>query len=106
MNLPKHQMRENSGVMLNRVEQARNIKLARQGKANFALGNFEIDKFCQPDEAGLAVLKTAISRLNLSARAYHRILKEARIIADLSGEGSIKPTHIAEAVQYRRGEIN
>jgi magnesium chelatase family protein len=52
------------------------------------------------------VFKTAISRLNLSARAYHRILKEARTIADLSGEVSIKPTHIAVAVQYQRGEIN
>jgi len=99
-------MRENSAVILTRVEQARNIQLARQGKVNFALGNFEIDKFCQPDDAGLAVFKTAISRLNLSARAYHRILKDARTIADLSGEDSIKPTHIAVAVQYRRSEIN
>lgn len=99
-------MRENSAVILTRVEQACNIQLARQGKANIALGNFEIDKFCQPDDAGLAVLKTAISHLNLSARAYHRILKEARTIADFSGEDSIKPTHIAEAVQYRHDEIN
>jgi len=52
------------------------------------------------------LLKTAISRLNLSARAYHRILKVARTIADLAGEASIKPTHIALALQYKRGEIN
>jgi magnesium chelatase family protein len=97
---------ENSDAIRERVEAARNIQLKRQGKANFALGSLEIDEFCQPDEAGLTLLKTAISRLNLSARAYHRILKVARTIADLSGDAAIKPTHIAEAVQYRRGEIN
>jgi magnesium chelatase family protein len=80
--------------------------LLRHGKANFALGSLEIDESCQPDDAGLTLLKTAILRLNLSARAYYRILKVARTIADLSGGDAIKPTHIAEAVQYRRGEIN
>ena len=97
---------ENSESIRTRVEAARNIQLKRQGKANFALGSLEIDEFCQPDDAGLTLLKTAISHLNLSARAYHRILKVARTIADLSADAAIKPTHIAEAVQYRRGEIN
>ena len=97
---------ENSDAVRSRVEAARNIQLKRQGKANFALGSLEIDEFCQPDDAGLTLLKTAISRLNLSARAYHRILKVARTIADLNSDAAIKPTHIAEAVQYRRGEIN
>lgn len=96
---------EGSNAIRARVENAREIQLQRQGKANFALGSLEIDQFCQPDDAGLALLKTAISRLNLSARAYHRILKVARTIADLVGEAHIKPAHIAEAVQYRRGEI-
>jgi magnesium chelatase family protein len=96
---------ENSDSIRSRVERARELQLKRQGKANFALGSLEIDAFCQPDDAGLTLLKTAISRLNLSARAYHRILKVARTIADLSGDAAIKPTHIAEAVQYRRGEI-
>ena len=97
---------ENSDAVRSRVEAARNIQLKRQNKANFALGSLEIDEFCQPDDAGLSLLKTAISRLNLSARAYHRILKVARTIADLNSDAAIKPTHIAEAVQYRRGEIN
>lgn len=96
---------EGSDVIRSRVEKARAIQLQRQGKANFALGSLEIDQYCQPDDAGLALLKTAISRLNLSARAYHRILKVARTIADLVGEVHIKPAHIAEAVQYRRGEV-
>ena len=97
---------ESSANIRARVENARTQQLNRQGKANFALGNLEIERHCQTDEAGLTLLKTAISRLNLSARAYHRILKVARTIADLANESAIKPTHIAEAVQYRRGEIS
>ena len=96
---------EATDVIRARVENARAIQLQRQGKANFALGSSEIDRFCQLDEAGKSLLSTAISRLNLSARAYHRILKVARSIADLAGETHIKPAHIAEAVQYRRGEL-
>lgn len=88
-----------------RVEKARAIQLSRQSKANAALGSLEIEAYCQLDDAGLTLLKTAISRLNLSARAYHRILKVARTIADLAGEAAIKSAHIAEAVQYRRIEI-
>jgi len=96
---------ENSDTIRARVEKARELQLTLQGKANFALGSLEIDEYCQPDDAGLALLKTAISRLNLSARAYHRILKVARTIADISGQVNIQSAHIAEALQYRRGEI-
>ena len=95
---------EDSESIRQRVEQARKLQLARQGKANYLLGSKEIDEFCQADEAGLALLKQAINKLNLSARAYHRILKVARTIADLADSSQIKPSHIAEAVQYRRYE--
>jgi magnesium chelatase family protein len=93
---------EASELVRQRVEQARAKQLERQGKANDLLGSKEIEQFCAADEAGMALLKQAISKLNLSARAYHRILKVARSIADLTSETSIKPAHIAEAIQYRR----
>ena len=93
---------EPSAAMRARVEAARQLQLARQGKPNARLSSKEIDLHCQPDAAGMALLKQAISRLELSARAYHRILKMARTIADLAGVAQISPAHIAEAVQYRR----
>jgi magnesium chelatase family protein len=96
---------EDSDSIRAREEQAREIQLQRQGKANFMLGTAEIEQYCQPDNAGLALLKAAISKLNLSARAYHRILKVARTIADLSQAANIQPAHIAEAIQYRRHGI-
>lgn len=96
---------ETSVRIRERVERARAIQLKRQGKANNLLGSKEIDQYCAPDEAGMSLLKQAISKLNLSARAYHRILKVARTIADLAGDLAIKPVHIAEAIQYRRNEM-
>lgn len=93
---------EASALIRQRVELARAKQMERQGKANDLLGSKEIEQFCVADEAGLALLKQAISKLNLSARAYHRILKVARSIADLANEANIKPAHIAEAIQYRR----
>lgn len=93
---------ETSELVRQRVEQARAKQMERQGKTNDLLGSKEIEQFCVADEAGLALLKQAISKLDLSARAYHRILKVARSIADLANEVNIKPAHIAEAIQYRR----
>jgi magnesium chelatase family protein len=61
----------------------------------------EVRKFCELDETGQALMKTAMSQLQLSARAYHRVLKLARTIADLAGSDPITPAHLAEAIQYR-----
>jgi magnesium chelatase family protein len=96
---------ETSATVRDRVQAARDIQMQRQGKSNAQLGSQEVDAFCAADDAGAALLKQAISRLNLSARAYHRILKIARTIADLAGGGAIKTNHIAEAIQYRRNEV-
>ncbi len=93
---------ENSAAIRARVERARTMQIHRQGKANYAIGTKEIESFCHLNNEGLVLLKTAISRLNLSARAYHRILKLARTIADLAGESDILSKHVAEALQYRR----
>ena len=94
---------EPSAVVRQRVAAARAIQIARQGKANAQLGSKEIDQHCQPEAAAMALLRQAIARLNLSARAYHRILRVARSIADLAGDEAIRASQIAEAVQYRRG---
>ncbi|MDP2878909.1 MAG: ATP-binding protein, partial [Sulfuricella sp.] len=93
---------EPSAAIQARVEAAYGRQLARQGKANALLGTQEIDQFCRPDAAGEGLLKQAIARLNLSARAYHRVLKVARTIADLAGSEGAGSGHIAEAIQYRR----
>ncbi len=61
----------------------------------------EVRKFCQLDDTGQSLMKTAMNQLQLSARAYHRILKLARTIADLAGSENIGPAHLAEALQYR-----
>ncbi|MFA5082146.1 MAG: ATP-binding protein [Hydrogenophilaceae bacterium] len=94
---------ESSAMVRLRVIAARERQLARQGKANAGLSNSEIDSVCALDEAGTALLRQAIARLNLSARAYHRVLKLARTLADLAGMECITAAHVAEAVQYRRG---
>ena len=60
-----------------------------------------IRRFCTPDAAGRALLGAAMNRLGLSARAYDRILKLARTIADLDGSEQVRAPHIAEAIQYR-----
>ena len=61
----------------------------------------EIRKFCKLDETGDSLIRAAMSQMNLSARAYHRILKLARTIADLAGSETIQTPHLAEALQYR-----
>jgi magnesium chelatase family protein len=68
---------------------------------NADMGPTEVREFCQVDETGRQLLAAAMRQLNLSARAYHRILKLARTIADLAGSERIQPAHLAEAIQYR-----
>ena len=63
-------------------------------------------KFCKLDETGSSLMKSAMSQLQLSARAYHRVLKLARTIADLAESEMIAPQHLAEALQYRPGTLS
>jgi magnesium chelatase family protein len=94
---------ESSATVRERVVQARDAQVARQGTPNALLGPDEIDRHCLPDDAGAQLIKQAMARLDLSARAYHRILKVARTIADLAGTVQVGAPHVAEAIQYRRG---
>ena len=94
---------ESSALIRARVAAAAERQQARQGKPNSQLGPKEIDLYCAPEAAADKLLRQAISRLDLSARAYHRILKVARTIADLAASAGITAAHAAEAVQYRRG---
>jgi magnesium chelatase family protein len=93
---------EPSAAIAARVEQAFATQVARQRKANHALSTTEIDAHCKPDAAAEQLLRNAMTRLNWSARAYHRVLKVARTVADLAGATAIGQAHVAEAIQYRR----
>jgi magnesium chelatase family protein len=93
---------ESSPAVRARVAAARERQLARQGKANAELATKEVERHCRADAAGETLLKQAISRLGLSARAYHRVLKLARTIADLAGGEAIAAPHVAEAIGFRR----
>ncbi|HYM36380.1 MAG TPA: YifB family Mg chelatase-like AAA ATPase [Steroidobacteraceae bacterium] len=93
---------ETSASVMERVRAARELQLARQGKSNARLNNVEVDRYCKPDSHGCVVLERAMQRFALSARAYHRILKVARSIADLEGTGQVAATHVSEAIGLRR----
>jgi magnesium chelatase family protein len=69
--------------------------------SNADMGPAEVREFCGVDEAGASLLRAAMKQLHMSARAYHRILKLARTIADLAGSETIETAHLAEAIQYR-----
>lgn len=91
-----------------RVQAARNIQLARFANiessnivANADMRVGEIRQFCKLQDEGQSLMRAAMSQMNLSARAYHRILKLSRTIADLAGSEEIQSPHLAEALQYR-----
>ena len=97
---------EQSHVIKKRVLQARNIQGQRTKNESLAslnakLSISQIKTYCSLNEEGSDLLKNAMQQLNLSARAYHKILKISRTIADLDGEYDIQTQHVAEAIQYR-----
>lgn len=86
-----------------RVERAHRLQLDRQGKSNQSLTVSDIERLCVPEDSAEQLLRQAMTRLNWSARAYHRVLKVARTLADLDGKEQITASHVGEAIQYRRG---
>ena len=97
---------EASSVIRNRVIQARRIQEQRYADhpgiyCNAQMSSKLLSIYARPDDKGLSLLRNAMERLNLSARAYDRILKVARTIADLEGAELIQPSHLAEAISYR-----
>jgi len=93
---------ETSAVVRERVEQCRQLQHKRNGKRNALLVNREVEQVCKLSNQDAEMLEQAIDKLGLSARAYHRILKVARTIADLAGAKQINTAHLSEAIGYRR----
>src|SRR2546429_4373824 len=97
---------EPSAAVRERVDRARTVQRERFSKrpgiyANAHMAPRDLRAFCRVSDGADALLRTAITRLGLSARAYHRILKIARTIADLDGAAGLQPKHVSEAIQYR-----
>ena len=113
--LSGNKLSESSKSIRARVQAARNIQQARFTNADSRLSKTEssniicnadmrvgeVRKFCQLQDEGKSLMRAAMTQLNLSARAYHRILKLARTIADLARSEEIQSAHLAEALQYR-----
>jgi len=96
---------ERSEAIQGRVERARDVQRQRFEGAplscNAGMGPSEVRQVCRLDEAGRALVRAAMQQLQMSARAFHRILKLARTIGDLAGSERIETAHLAEAIQYR-----
>jgi len=101
--LGAHAPGESSAAIGARVHAAWATQVARQGKANARLATREIEQLCKLDGPGEKLLKSAMLHMHWSARAYHRVLRVARTIADLDGAAGVRAQHVAEAVQCRRG---
>lgn len=103
--LQQDDLAEPSAVIRERVNRAREIQFARLNakgrRCNAQMTSADIKKYCKTDEQSLRLLKESFERFNLSARAYNRILKVARTIADLDKAEEISAKHVAEALQYR-----
>jgi magnesium chelatase family protein len=103
--LTANRLGEPSHLIQARVQAAREIQRERfmgsQMTSNADMGPSEVRKNCDLDETGKVLVKQAMNTLQLSARAFHRILKLARTIADLAGTDRIEPSYLAEALQYR-----
>ena len=93
---------EPSATIAERVIAARSTALARQGCSNAELSGDALDTHCALDAPAGRLLHTASARLGWSARGYHRVLRVARTIADLSGRAALQDCHVAEAIQLRR----
>lgn len=92
---------ESSAQVREKVLKVRDIQLARAGKINAYLTSKEIERDCKISDQDALFLENALAKLGLSVRAYHRILKVARTIADLNNERQIQQCHLAEALGYR-----
>jgi magnesium chelatase family protein len=99
-------MGEKSASVRERVIRARKIQQERfkdhdKVYNNAQMSSKDLARYCELDEQGITLLKTAMEKLSMSARAYDRIIKVSRTIADLDGKEKIAPEHLAEAIQYR-----
>jgi magnesium chelatase family protein len=96
---------ESSEMVRKRVQKAREIQRRRFGgnatRLNARMTGKQLREFCPLGEESQRLLEMAVDRLGLSARAYTRVLKVARTIADLEGEAGVQPQHVSEAIQYR-----
>ncbi|UCD69213.1 MAG: YifB family Mg chelatase-like AAA ATPase [Betaproteobacteria bacterium] len=97
---------EPSAKVRERTARARELQVARQGKPNARLSVKETEAYCSADADGEKLLRSALTRLGLSARAYHRVLRLGRTIADLAGSERVTAQHLGEAIQYRRLSID